>query len=437
MKGFKCLLIMVSLVSFAAPGNTSAYEPAIQWQKTFGGSDYDSGLSVQQTTDGGYIIAGPNGSFGVGGYDVYFIKTNSAGNLQWQNTFGGSDDDVGFSVQRTFDGGYIITGYTLSFGSGGSDVYLIKTDSAGNLLWQKTFDGSDYDCGYSVQQTIDGGYIVAGKAWSFAFGGGFTDVYLIKTDPNGNLLWQKTFGGSDEDDGFSVLQTTDGGYIIVGYTESFAEGYYGDVYLIKTDPNGNLNWQKTFGGSDLDCGNSIQNTTDGGYIIAGETSSFGAGGYDVYLIKTDLEGNLQWQKTFGGGENEFGESVQQMSDGGYIIAGSTVDVNEERSDVYLVKTDSAGNLQWQKTFGGSYDDGGESVQQTSDGGFIIAGLTCSFGAGDYDVYLIKLSSDVCQYMLFGDVNSDCKFDFYDFAIMATNWLIDCNVDPADPACVPK
>jgi hypothetical protein len=433
VKRFKYLLIIVSVLLSLDSGVASAYEPAIQWEKTFGGSDSAWGRSVQQTSDGGYIIAGET-SFGAGLSNVYLIKTDSGGKQEWQKTIGGSYSEYGLSVKQTGDGGYIIAGWTTSFGAGDADVYLIKTDSAGNLLWQRTFGGNSEDIGYSVQQTFDGGYIIAGKTYSF--GAGFTDVYLIKTDSAGNLMWQKTFGGSDEDIGISVLQTTDGGYIIVGYTESFAEGYYGDVYLIKTDPNGDLLWQKTFGGNGLDGGDSIQRTIDGGYIIVGTTASVGAWDYDVYLIKTDLEGNLQWQKTFGGGENEFGESVQQTSDGGYIIAGSTVDVNKERSDVYLVKTDSAGNLQWQKTFGGSDDDYGYSVQQTTDGGYIVAGTTYSFGTGG-DVYLIKLSAEVCQYVLAGDVNNDCKFDFYDFALMAANWLIDCNIDPENPACVPK
>jgi len=432
MKRFNYFLIMVSLVNFAAPGIASAYEPAVQWQKTFGGSDWDSGFSVQQTSDGGYIIAGGTRSFGAGGGGVYLIKSDSAGNLLWQKTFGGSNSDCGWSVQQTLDGGYIIAGGTKSFGAGEYDVYLIKTDPNGNSQWEKTFGESGGDRGYSVQQTADGGYIIAGLTNSFGAPGG--EVYLIKTDPNGNTLWQNSFVGSGWGLGESVQQTTDGGYIIAGTIYSFAD-LYGDVYLIKTDPNGNQEWQKTFGGSNSDGGYSVQQTSDGGYITAGRTDSFGAGGYDVYLVKTDPNGNLLWQKTFGGSFWDHGHSVQQTSDGGYIIAGETESFGDPNGDVYLIKTDSAGNLLWQKTFGGSDYDYGRSVQQTTDGGYIIAGTTESFGAGDLDVYLIKLSSEVCQYVLLGDVNSDCKFDFYDFALMAANWLIDCNIEPNNPACI--
>ncbi|MEO0087732.1 MAG: hypothetical protein ABIK90_06635 [candidate division WOR-3 bacterium] len=220
------------------------------------------------------------------GRDVYLIKTRENGNLQWYKTFGGSDLDVGYSVQQTSDGGYIIAGRTYSFGADEDYVYLIKTDGNGNLLWYKTFGGSGLDEGYSVQQTSDGGYIIAG--YTSSFGASDYDVYLIKTDGNGNLLWYKTFGGSGEDYGYSAQQTSDGGYIIAGGTWSFGGG---DVYLIKTGGNGNLLWYKTFGGSGLDEGYSVQQTSDGGYIIAGYSMPFGAGDYDVYLIKTDGNGN--------------------------------------------------------------------------------------------------------------------------------------------------
>jgi len=432
MKRLKHLLIMVSLVSFAALGIASAYEPAVQWQKTLGTSRSDVGYSIRQTSDDGYIIAGTTYSFGAGWLDVYLIKTDSAGNLQWQETFGGNDFDWGYSVQQTSDGGYVITGTTCSFGDPLGDVYLIKTDPNGNLLWQKTFGGSSDDYGSSVQQTSDDGYIIAGATGSF--GDPIGDVYLIKTDPNGNTLWQNTFGGSGAEYGYSVQQTSDGGYIIAGRTYSFGAKYI-DVYLIKTNSAGNLLWQKTFGGNSKDEGYSVQQTTDGGFIIAGMSYS-NARGPDIYLIKTDPNGNQEWQKTFGGSYTDLGFSVQQTSDGGFIIAGWTYSFGAVEEDVYLIKTDSAGNFLWQKTFGGSKGDGAYSVQKTSDGGYIIAGVTESFGAGG-QVYLIKLSAEFCKYALLGDVNSDCKFDFYDFAIMSANWLIDCNINPADPSCIPK
>jgi hypothetical protein len=279
------------------------------WYKTFGGKDYDYGYSVEQTTDGGYIIAGDYNY-----NDIYLIKTDANGNEMWSKTFG---PGKGRSVKQTTDGGYIITGQR-------GIVYLLKTDASGNKMWGKYF-GEGVGFGYSVEQTIDGGYIIAGELdKQEGIGGSGINVYLLKTDANGNEMWSKTFGGANSDYGRSVKQTTDGGYIITGYTYSFGAGYE-DVYLIKTDGNGNEMWSKTFGGISYEGGYSVVQTTDGGYAIAGYTHSFGV--YtrsDFYLIKTDGNGNEMWYKTFGdanGNVFEYGRSLQQTTDGGYIIAG--------------------------------------------------------------------------------------------------------------------
>jgi hypothetical protein len=359
----------------------------ITFERWYGGTDDDYGYSVAQTSDEGYIVAGCTESFGAGGEDVYLIKTDATGDTLWTKTFGGTDDDGGYSVAQTSDGGYIIVGYTRSFGAGCEDVYLIKTNASGNAQWTTTFGGTNYDMGYSVAQTSDGGYIIAGD--TFSFGAGNDDVWLIKTDATGNAQWARTFGGtnSDYDYGRSVAQTTDGGYIITGYTSSLGAGSW-DVYLIKTDATGNAQWATTFGGTNYDMGYSVAQTMDGGYIITGVTKSFGAGNDDVWLIKTDATGNAQWTTTFGGVNSDYGRSVAQTTDGGYVITGYTRFFGGNE-DVYLIKTNASGDTLWTKTIGGvsNSNDYGYSVAQTSDGGYIITGYTHFCGAEN--VYLIK------------------------------------------------
>ncbi|HOQ40376.1 MAG TPA: hypothetical protein PK561_08220, partial [Fervidobacterium sp.] len=214
---------------------------------------------------------------------------NSDGSLAWEKTFGGSGEDQAASIQQTTDGGYIVAGYTYSFGVGNSDIYVLKLNSDGSLAWEKTFGGSGEDYTYSIQQTTDGGYIVAG--WTNSFGVGNSDVYVLKLNSDGSLEWQKTFGGNGEDQATSIQQTTDGGYIVAGGTTSFGAGNY-DVYVLKLNSDGSLAWQKTSGGNGGDWALSIQQTTDEGYIVAGYTNSFGSGDYDVYILKLDSNGEL-------------------------------------------------------------------------------------------------------------------------------------------------
>jgi len=361
------------------------------WNRTYGGSQPDWGQSVQQTTDGGYIVAGITDSFGAGPRDVYLVKTDASGNTQWTRTYGGMSYDRGYSVQQTSDGGYIVAGWTQSPSAGGWDFYLVKTDAGGHKRWSRTYGGSRMDVAYSVQQTTDGGYIIAGESQSF--GVGDPDIYLVKTDADGGIVWTRTYGGRWKTEyGRCVQQTSDGGYIIAGMTDSFGAGGQ-DFYLVKTDADGDTLWTRAYGGSRNDYAHSVQQTTDGGYIMAGRTYSFGPGYVACYLVKTDAGGNTLWTRTYGGSLYEEAFSVQQTSDGGYILAGVTESFGAGGYDFYLVKTDANGDTLWTRAYGGNGWDHCYSVQQTTDGGYILTGITGSFGAGGHDVWLVRVAGE--------------------------------------------
>lgn len=351
------------------------------WMRTYGGTRNDIGYCVQQTDDGGYVVVGGTKSYGQGSDDVWLVKTDSLGDVLWTNTFGGADLDCGHSVRQTSVGGYIIAGWTHSYGAGSSDVWLIRTDALGDRLWAKTFGGTEYDCGYSVQQTADGGFIVAGCTGSY--GAGLRDLWLIKTDSAGDTLWTKTHGGTSTEVAYSVQQTWDGGYAATGYV--YNRDY--DLWLLRTDSLGNALWARTFDIGYYDMGRCVRQTSDGGFIVAGWT-----GFTDVLLVKTDAYGNSLWTKVFGGAYYDNGYSVQQTLDGGYILTGSTYSFGPGSDDVWLIKTDSLGDTIWTKTFGGPAQEWGYSVQQTTNGGYIVAGQTHSYGAGWGDVWLIKTDS---------------------------------------------
>jgi hypothetical protein len=352
-----------------------------EWNRTFGGADYDEARSVQQTEDGGFILAGYTASFGAGNADAWLIKTDSLGNEEWSKTFGGGDSDQAWSVQQTEDGGFILAGNTFSFGAGNADAWLIKTDGSGNEEWSRTFDREGTDDARSVQQTEDGGFILAGNTFENG------DAWLIKTDDSGNEEWSRTFGGGGADKARSVQQTRDGGFILAGYTASFGAGN-ADAWLIKTDSLGNEEWSRTFGGTFFDGCFSVQQTTDSSFILAGSSASFGENG-DVWLIKTDDSGNEEWSRTFGGGGTDEAWSVQQTEDGGFILAGYTGTDTMGSWNAWLIRTDHFGNEVWNRTFGERGWDEALSVQQTEDGSFILAGFTDSYGVGSRDAWLIK------------------------------------------------
>jgi uncharacterized delta-60 repeat protein len=284
---------------------------------------------------------GRTGSFGAGGSDFWVLKLDAAGEVDWQKTYGGSDQEHAYSIQQTSDGGYIVTGSTESFGAGLGDFWVLKLDAAGDVDWQKTYGEYNPEGAWSIQQTADDGFIVAGVTSSF--GAGLGDFWVLKLDAAGDVDWQKTYGGTNTETAYFIQQTADDGFIVAGYTSSFGAGGL-DFWVLKLDAAGDVDWQKTYGGSGNDDAFSIQQTSDNGYIITGRTNSFGAGGYDFWVLKLDAAGDVDWQKTYGGSDEEHAYSIQQTSDGGFIVAGYTFSFGAGGYDFWVLKLNPDGSI---------------------------------------------------------------------------------------------
>ena len=379
------VLATVAVAAILLPSTLTAQTT---FQRTYGGTGDDCAYSVQQTSDGGYIVAGETWSFGAGSGDVYLVKVDAAGNTQWTRTIGGTGYDGAYSVQQTSDGGYIVAGETWSFGAGRADVYLVKTDASGETAWTRTFGSAIEEYGMSVQQTADGGYVIAG--FNDSTGSWISDVYFIKTDADGHPIWTKTFGGVGGDFGFAVLQTSDSGYIIAGATTSLGAGRR-DVYLIRTNRSGDTIWTRAYGGWESDEAVSVQQTADGGFIVAGYTESLGAGSGDIYVIRIDKNGDFLWSSSYGGTGVETGSSALPVVDG-YMVTGTTESFGAAGSQFYILKVDADGDTLWTRNYGGSDNERSYSAVRATDGGLVIVGYTSSFGAGGQDVYLIKTDS---------------------------------------------
>jgi len=387
MKGVKILLMAILCLSIA--DSVFAQTPDTIWTRIIGGELNDYGYSVEQTNDGGFIIAGCTNSFGAGFDDCYIIKTDESGNTIWAKTYGGSETDKAYSVQQTRDNGYIIAGHTCSFGSGLCDVWLLKLNANGDTTWTKTYGGSDYDFSKSVMQLSDGGYIIAGHTGSS--GAGSYDFYLIRTDSLGEVLWENTCGGNQWDMAWSVDTTADGGFITTGWTESFGAGGE-DIYIIKTDADGDTLWTKTIGGTNDDDGREIQLTSDGRFIIVGSTKSYYPGLRYIYLVKFDSSGDTLWTKAYGGPDGNWGYSVHQTTDNGYVIAGYKYSYTS-LWDAFIVRTDADGDTLWTRTFGWVDWDYAHCVRQTLGGGYIVTGWAEPYGP-DYDhIWLLRLEAE--------------------------------------------
>jgi len=363
-------------------------QPDSLWSRTFGGPFWDWGFAVQQTPDGGYVVAG-NLCVAEDNTDFWLIRTDANGDSLWSRTFGGYNWEDCFCVHQISDGGFLLAGVTYSFGAGGADSWLVKTDRNGDSLWSRTFGGHDWDKFFSLAETDDGGYILGGSTASFGAGG--LDFWLVKVGADGDSLWSRTYGGSGWDRCFSVQQTSDGGYILAGFTESFGAGDF-DFWLLRTDADGDSLWSRTYGGSGKEHCRSVLQTPDGGYVLAGFTESFGLGSEeapDFWLVRVTANGDSLWSRTYGGRDADYCHSAALTSNGGFILAGYTCSFGVGESDFWLVRTNSYGDSLWSLTFGGDSLDECHGIAQTSNAGYILIGFTTSFGAGDRDFWVMK------------------------------------------------
>jgi hypothetical protein len=426
----KYFLIFLCLISSI---QLNAQAPAIEWQKTFGGTANETATNCIQTTDNGYLISGytesndgdVTGNHG-GFNDAWVVKLDNSGTLVWQNALGGPGNDFFIDMKQTTDGGYILIGRSDTNGGdvtgnhGLGDMWVAKLNNIGNLQWQKSLGGSSDDSGGSILQTADGGYIVIGTSEStdgdVSGNHGGKDIWIAKINATGTIQWEKSLGGSGSDAASSIEETTDGGYIIGGESSS-SDGdvsvNQGDVdyWVVKINDTGAIQWQKSYGGSSQDTLIAIKQTSDGGFIGVGFTLSNDGdvsgnnGNYDIWVIKLDNAGNLQWQKTLGGSNLDAGWDVIISPNNHYIIVGDSQSNNGDVSgnhglrDFWMIHLDEVGNVLWQKSMGGSLGENAGGGQLTTDGGYIISGSTASndgdvsgnHGASDF--WVVKLATD--------------------------------------------
>jgi hypothetical protein len=389
-----CTLVLFLILCFAISTHPLVGASSELWSQTYGGEYDDVAYELVETSDGGYALAGYKAYSSYPRFferqpDFLLVKTDENGNIEWNQTYGGADGEIANSLIKTSDGGYALGGGTSPFG-GTADLWLVKTDESGNMEWNKTYGGAQDDRAQSLIETSDGGYALAGSTESF--GAGSYDFWLVKVDESGNFEWNKTYGGTHDDLAYSLLETSDGGYALAGFTHSFGVGFY-NFWLVKTDENGNIMWNQTYGGIGYNQAYSLVETSDGGYAVAGYTNSYGPDDDDFWLVKTDGFGNMEWNRTYGGADHEFAFSLVEASEGGYALTGYTDSFGAGGYDFWLVKTDENGNIMWNQTYGGEYDEFAYSLVKTSDGGYAIAGKT-NVAHGEYtDFWLVKTDAN--------------------------------------------
>ncbi len=404
------VLLLLGLSIFC-PNHSFLNAQTNTWRQDLNFGTYDFSRGIFPTPDGGYIAAGHTGA-GPDLHQVYLIKLDAFGKEQWRRTYGGPEHDILDDFKRTSDGGYLLCGTSYVPGPTGFDFHLIKTDYLGNVLWDRVYGNSAIEFARAVVETSDGGYAIVGRSDD----GSDVNILLIKTDSDGNEAWSNVYGGTGEDEAWGISETIDNQLVITGQSTSFGAGDQ-DVYLAKIDLDGNFQWFQTYGGPDDDFAFDVQPVATGGLIVGGTTRSFGAGDYDVYLLKITDSGMLEWSQTYGGAFGEWGTYIVPMPGGGYALAGSTQSFNNWFDDVYLVRTDADGNMLWQQSYIRDRKDIPHSLELLQDGSFAIAAhsrLDDVNGAVQNSVGQVfrigpsgQLLSNYVQGQVFFDENNDC------------------------------
>jgi len=386
---------------------------SLLWAGFYGSPPDDEAEVIQGTLDGGYIITGRTRAFG--NWDVWVVKLDAEGSIEWQKAFGGATTDQGKAVFPTLDGGYIVAADTLSFGANPGlnfDVWVLKLDALGNVEWQQTYGGAaGSETAHSIQQISGGNYIIGAETYSF--GAGQSDMWLINVDASGTLLWENTYGGANWEYLRSARRTRpDDGFILAGKTDSFGAGG-DDLWLVKVDVDGIVQWENTYGGPSHEIAHTAHQILAGdisiGYIVAGQTQSFGASGADAWILYLNPLGGINWERRYGGTFEDFASEIAPASNlGGYVFSGTTGSFGAGTEDYWVVRLDGVGDVQWERTYGwsapesGGGHDHGYGITPRADGGYAVVGYTDSFGGGSDNVLVLAMDED-------GDLGDGCDF----------------------------
>lgn len=394
MKNFKPYLLTILSTTLLFSVNLSAKDTVkaelrTLWQKAYGGSSRDKAYGVVGLKDGGAFVVGGSKSYGKGREDMLVVRFDKSGKTIHRSSYGGKQQDVANSVTATSDGFYMAAGFSKSFSKNNDkDVYLVKFDIDGKRLWQKSYGGDEDDEATSIVATNGGGALITG--YTESYGKGYKDVYIIYVDKDGKEIWSKAIGGSDDDFANAITLSSDGGFYVAGATRSFGEGGF-DFYLLKFDGDGKFIFKKVYGEREEDIIYAITATRDGGCVVAGSTKSFGSKQNDIDVIRYSKDGAMKWHKIYGFKSKEWVNSITRTDEGGFLLAGTTKSFGFGAQDFYMIELDSKGSSLWANVYGGDVKDIAHGVARMSDGSYMVVGETESFGNGDYDFMIMKLS----------------------------------------------